>query len=107
MELKTSEKVTRFEIVLSWWTCLPQLLVSRTRSTKSDRQLDANGVACVTAKRFAGLHTAVNQAFKIIKRKEKEQKGKQIRRPSVMVYDRTSSLCDIEVLNNSGYSGGM
>jgi hypothetical protein len=60
------------------------------------RQLNAQGVACVTAKTFAGLHTAVHQAFKIIKQKEKEQKGKQVRRPQVMVYDRTSALCDTE-----------
>ena len=61
-----------------------------------DRQLSRHGVSCVKAKTFAGLHTAVNQAFKIIKKKEKEQKGKQIRRPSVMVYDRSSALCDTE-----------
>ena len=28
---------------------------------------------CVTAKTFAGLHTAVHLAFKLIKKKEKEQ----------------------------------
>ncbi len=61
-----------------------------------DRQLTAHGVACVKAKAFAGLHTAVHQAFKIIKKKEKEQKGKQVRRPQIMVYDRTSALCDTE-----------
>jgi hypothetical protein len=60
------------------------------------RQLSAQGVACVRAKTFAGLHTAVHQAFKIIKKKEKEQKGKQVRRPQVMVYDRTSALSDTE-----------
>lgn len=61
-----------------------------------DRQLDSHGISFVKAKTFAGLHTAVNKAFNIIKQKDKEQKNKKIRRASVMVYDRTSALCDTE-----------
>jgi hypothetical protein len=61
-----------------------------------DRQLDSHGISVVKAKTFAGLHTAVNKAFNIIKQKEKEQKNKKVRRASVMVYDRTSALCDTE-----------
>jgi hypothetical protein len=61
-----------------------------------DRQLDSHGISFVKAKTFAGLHTAVNKAFNIIKHKDKEQKNKKVRRASVMVYDRTSALCDTE-----------
>jgi hypothetical protein len=61
-----------------------------------DRHLDRHGISFVKAKTFAGLHTAVNRAFNIIKQKDKEQKNKKVRRASVMVYDRTSALCDTE-----------
>lgn len=61
-----------------------------------DRELDSHGISVVKAKTFAGLHTAVNKAFNIIKQKDKEQKNKKVRRASVMVYDRTSALCDTE-----------
>lgn len=61
-----------------------------------DVQLDRHGISFVKAKTFAGLHTAVNKAFNIIKKKDREQKNKKVRRASVMVYDRTSALCDTE-----------
>jgi len=47
-----------------------------------DRQLDRQGISTVKAKTFAGLHTAVNKAFNIIKQKDKEQRNKKIRNPS-------------------------
>jgi hypothetical protein len=63
---------------------------------EQDRLLDSHGIAFVKAKTFAGLHTAVNKAFNIIKQKDKEQRNKKVRRASVMVYDHTSALCDTE-----------
>jgi hypothetical protein len=57
--------------------------------------LKDEGVACVTAKTFAGLHTATNRAFNVIKANEKEG-GRNIRRPMTMVYARTSALRDFE-----------
>jgi hypothetical protein len=62
----------------------------------NERQLANHGMTTVKAKTFAGLHTAVNQAFNIIKKKDKEQKNKNVRRASVMVYSNTSALCDTE-----------
>ncbi|MBL9165473.1 MAG: hypothetical protein JNL18_22295 [Planctomycetaceae bacterium] len=62
---------------------------------ENDKRLTDDGVALVKAKTFAGLHTANNYAFNIIKEREnKKQKNK--RRPTVMVYAHISALCDFE-----------
>jgi hypothetical protein len=62
---------------------------------ENDKRLTAEGVSYVKAHAFAGLHTAVNSAFHIIKRKARED-GTLLRRPHVMIYTHTSALCDFE-----------
>ena len=61
----------------------------------STRRLDADGVSCVSARTFAGLHTATARAFNLIKRRE-QQRDRKSRRPMMMVYAYTSALCDFE-----------
>ena len=60
------------------------------------RKLSDQGVRCVTAKTFAGLHTATNVAFNLIKQTDGQKMSKNIRRPMVMVYAHVSALCDFE-----------
>ncbi len=58
-------------------------------------KLNDKGVKWLTARTFAGLHSATNKAFNIIKDAEQKQE-KNIRRPMVMVYAHVSALCDFE-----------
>lgn len=63
---------------------------------ENDRKLkDEEGIQCLRAKTFAGLHTAVTKAFKRIKSHE-SKKGRGKRRPMLAVYAYTSALCEFE-----------
>lgn len=63
---------------------------------QSARLLRERGVACITAKTFAGLHSATNRAFNVIKQNEHKEQRRSVRRPTIMIYDHVSALCDLE-----------
>lgn len=62
---------------------------------ENDQKLRIDGTRIVKARSFAGLHTAVNKAFNIIK-DDTTRGGVRKRGPLLMVYAHTSALCDFE-----------
>jgi hypothetical protein len=62
---------------------------------ENSRLLSLEGIECVKAKSFSGLHTAMTKAWNIIKSKE-EQTGRGNRRPMIAIYAHTSGLCEFE-----------
>lgn len=65
---------------------------------KYDKEAGREGVAIVRAKTFAGLHSATNSAFNILRANENKQR-RDIRRPGVIVYANTSALVDLESID--------
>lgn len=63
-----------------------EILADKLEKIKDD------GVEIVQGKTIAGVHSATGTAFKIIKKHEKEKKGKKTRKPNRMVYDSLSTL---------------
>jgi hypothetical protein len=59
-------------------------------------QLKGSGVEQVRAKSLAGLHSATNDAFNLIKDLAHEAGRPDERAPMLMIYDHTSVLCDME-----------
>jgi hypothetical protein len=59
-------------------------------------QLGGKGVKRVCAKSLAGLHTATNLAFNLIKGIAVQAGTPEERAPMLMIYDHTSVLCDLE-----------
>jgi hypothetical protein len=64
---------------------------------ENDRQLGDKRVTCIKAKTFAGLHTALAEAFNVFKAREtQDHDGRGERRPMVVMFVHVSALCDME-----------
>ncbi len=65
---------------------------------KKDRELESLGVSCVPSHMtFAGMHSASSKAFNVIKERDAEQ----TRSPTLVIYEDTYALSDLESAERS------